>query len=268
MSTALDKELELSVSFSGELPGDQVSSACLQEIGRKMRVSVPSSSVVNQEVKISPDGENILTKNESGELRVQSDTYYSETQTVPVPPPVQGGSGTYAVPVTRFRVTAVILEDGTVVDIPDQGQGAEPAYPSDLGELVDNLNAETPPFTWGNSSGVLTVSSDLGFAIRSIIEGGPTVGDALRIVEAEEIAAGVPGNVTLVFNEARVVRNIDYASVFDIGLLVWPGSGYTRATVESITSQQVRVIVERVSKPLNARLTVFTPAQKEDRTEF
>lgn len=267
MSSTIDKALELKVSFAGSLPGSKVGDECLQEIADRMRVTLPESATGN-DVEISPDPQNILQKTQGGQLRVPADTYYSETQPVPVPPTTGGVTSQYAVPVTRWRVTQVIMENGDVIPIPNEGQSAGPTYPADLDELVTNLNNEGTPFTWSNNNGILYVESNLGLGIASIVEGGPTTSDALQIIPAEVVIGPVPGDATIIFQQARQLQNIDYTAVFDIGLMVWPGSGYQSAKIENITANAVTVIIERITKPLQARLTTFTPAQRENQTEF
>lgn len=265
---SLDKNLELLVSFEKSGPGSSVSDACMQEIVERIRVAVRSESVVNGEVKIAGDSENILTKNGDGELRVQQATIYSETQDVPVPTAVSGGGDSYLVPVTRFRVTAVIMSSGDVIEIPDQGQSAGPAYPSSLSALVDNLNAETAPFTWSIQGGVLVVESDLGLAIEAILEGGPTISDTIKKIDAEQIEEATPGDVDLIFTEARSVKGIDYASMFLLLPVATPGDGFDKIFITSVSSTQTKVKITKVSKVLKATLNVFTPAQREDSSEF
>jgi hypothetical protein len=268
---SLDKNLELLVSFEKAGPGAAVSDACMQEIVDRLRVAVRSESVVSGEVKIAGDAENILTQNGDGELRVQQSTMYSESQDVAVPDAVEAGGDSYLVPVTRFRVTAVIMSSSDVIAIPNAGQTFEDpdyVYPTSLQVLVDNLNAEDAPFTWAIQGGVLVVTSDLGLGIEAILEGGETETDTIKKITAEQIEEATPGDVELTFTEARSVKGIDYASQFLILPVATPGDGFDRMFITSISSTQVKVKVTKVSKVLRATLNVFTPAQREDSSEF
>lgn len=266
--TSLDKNLELLVSFEKAGPSATVSDACMQEIIERIRVAVRAESVVNNAIKVASDSENIITLNSDGELRVQQATIYSESQDVAVPNAVVTGGDNYLVPVTRFRVTAVIMSSGDVIEIPDGGQSAGPTYPSSLNELVENLNAESAPFTWSLQGGVLVVTSDTGLGIEAILEGGETLSDSIKKITAEQIDEGTPGDVELTFEEARAVKGIDYASMFDIDPKATPGDGFDKIFITSISSTQVKVKITKVSKVLRATLNVFTPAQREDSSEF
>ena len=273
--TALDKNLELLVSFEKAGAGSLVSDACLQEIAQRLRVAVRSESVVNGEVKIAGDSENILTKNADGELRVQQATIYSETQDVPIPEPVTAGGDSYLLPITRFRIKSVIMSNGDVIEIEGQGQTVVPetdpveyTYPATLTELVDNLNAGDEPFTWSLEGGVLKVTSTLGAEIEAVLEGGESETDSIKKILAERIDESTPGNVELTFEEANAVDGIDYASQFMVSIEATPGDGFEKAYILSKSSKQVRVRIEKVSKVLEATLRTFTPAQREDSSEF
>jgi hypothetical protein len=263
---AIDKDLLLNVNYAKAVPGDTVKDACMQEFADRLQISVRSESVLAPEVKISPDSDNILTKNSVGELRVQKDTFYSETQDVPIPPPIEEGGGSYTVPITRFRIKSIILVNGDVVEVPNEG--VDGGYPADLAALVTNLNAEAIDFSWGSDDGLLTVESDLGLQIEALIEGGEDVSDPIKKIGATEIEGGVPGNSVITFEEAHVNSNIDYASQFAVWLDITPGDGFDKAYITSKTSSVVTVKIEGVSKVLEATLKVFTPAQKEDSSEF
>jgi hypothetical protein len=265
---SLDKDLELMVSFEKAGAGSLVSDACLQEIANRLRVAVRSESVVSGEVKIAGDAENILTKNNDGELRVQQATIYSESQDVPVPDAVEAGGDSYLVPVTRYRITSVIMASGDVIPIEYQGQTVDDDYPATLTELVDNLNAESAPFTWSIEGGVLVVASDLGLEIEAILEGGSSESDTIKKILAEQIQSPTAGDVELTFEEARSVDGIDYASQFLVLPQATPGDGFEKIYITSISSSRVKVKITKVSKVLEATLKVFTPAQREDSSEF
>jgi hypothetical protein len=270
--TSIDKDLILSVSFEKAGDGSVVSDACMQEIVERLRVQFKNP--ISSEVVIAGDSDNILTKNSEGELRVQKDTYYSETQDVPVPPSVNSGGTSYLVPATRRRIRSVIMENGDIIDIPNDGQtgdGGDPeefTYPATLQELADNLNAEDAPFTWAVVGGELTVTSTLGAEISAVTEGGELETDFQKFITVTLIAGSEAGDVTLTFEEANAVANIDYASQFMRSLDVSPGDGFERAYITSVASNRIRVKIEKVSKALQATLNVFTPAQKEGSSEF
>ena len=273
--TSLDKNLELLVSFEKRGPGSLVSDACMQEIIERIRVAVRSESVVDGSVKIAGDAENILTKNADGELRVQQATIYSETQDVAIPDAVESGGDSYLVPITRYRIVSVIMSSGDVISIEGQGQTVVPetdpveyTYPETLQELVDNLNAGDEPFTWSIEGGVLGVTSTLGLEIEAILEGGETESDSIKKILADQIEDSTPGDVELTFQEARSVAGIDYASQYKNDLEVTPGDGFEKAWIVSKSSNLVRVKITKVSKVLQATLYSFTPAQREDSSEF
>lgn len=274
MSGAIDKNLELKVSFEKAGEGAQVSDACMTEIVSRLRVALDDSNVVSPEIKIAPDSDNILTKNSVGELRVQKDTYFSETQDVAVPGAVVAGGDTYLVPVTRRRITSIILESGDIVLVPNGGQtsdGEDPptySYPETLSEFADNLNTEGLAYTWEVVDGTLRVTSDAGLEIASVIEGGEAEEDAQRKVDAVQLDESVPGDATITFEEAATSANIDYPSMFMLFLDISPGDGFEKAYITKKESGKVTVKIEKVSKALEATLKCFTPAQKEDSSQF
>lgn len=267
---AINTDLEITATFEKAGEGSLVSDACMQEIVDRLRVAVKNPESVGAGVQIADDADNILTKNTAGQLRVQRDTYHVESQDVPVPPSTVDGTGVYAVPVTRFRITAVIMADGSIEEIPEQGQVDldAPVYPEDVETLAGNLNDETAPFEWGVDGGVLTVKSDLGKEIAAVIEGGENPTDSLKKIDAEEIEGGVPGDSDVIFKEAARTDLVDYSSVFMVSLEVLPGDGFDKAYIVSKKSSEVKVKIEGVRKVLTASLRVFQPAQKEEASEF
>src|SRR5690606_28586305 len=140
---------------------------------------------------------------------------------------------------------------------------AGPTYPADLDELVTNLNNEGTPFTWSNNNGILYVESNLGLGIASIVEGGPTTSDALQIIPAEVVIGPVLGDASIIFKQERKLQNIDYTAVVDIGLMDWTGSRYQSAKIENITANAITVIIDRITKPLQADLTTYSTDQRE-----
>lgn len=269
--TSLDKNLELLVSFEKAGPGASVSDACMQEIVERLRVAVRSESVVNGDVKIAGDSENILTRNGDGELRVQQATIYTETQDVAVPGVVTAGGDSYLVPVTRYRITAVIMSSGDLIEIPNGGQTFDDPdynYPVSLNEFVENLNAESAPFTWSIEGGVLVVTSDTGLEIEAILEGGESESDTIKKITAEQIDEATPGDVDLTFTEANAVKGIDYASMFLLLPVATPGDGFDKIYLTSVSNTQAKVRITKVSKVLKVSLNSFLPAQREDSSEF
>lgn len=269
MSGAIDTNLELQVSFEGAGEGSLVSDACMQEIAKRLRVALRSPSAGDGAVKIASDSENILSQNAAGELRVQRDTFYVETKDVAVPAAIVGGSDNYLVPITRRRITALILESGDVVQVPNGGQ-TQPGndYPATLTEFAENLTAELGSYTFEVVNGVLRMTSVTGLVVDAVIEGGESESDAQRKVDVIPVEGSIPGDVTIAFEEAASVANIDYASQFMLSLDVSPGDGFEKAYIISKSANRVRVKIEKVSKPLAATLRCFTPAQKEDSSEF
>ena len=112
------------------------------------------------------------------------------------------------------------------------------------------------------------MTSTLGLEIEAILEGGETESDSIKKILADQIEDSTPGDVELTFQEARSVAGIDYASQFLVLPQATPGDGFDKIYVTSVSSERVKVKITKVSKVLEATLKTFTPAQREDSSEF
>lgn len=272
MKQTIDTNLEIDVSFESPGPDSPISEQCLNAIADLLRIKFKVPEALLPQICVASDNDNLLTKQEDGCLRVQKDTFHSESKAVNKPASVDGDSGTYLIPGAKFRISSIIMEDSSVVDIPNDGQTFDDPdynYPADLPEFVDNLNAEStsPSFTWSIEGGELAVSCDTGAEIASVVMGGSGESDPYSNVAAIPIQEAKAGDSEVEFTLAHEEAGIDYLSSFSLSLEIF-SENYESAKIVSVSNDSVKVKIFGVSKALECTLKVFTPATRESSEEF
>lgn len=273
-NSSIAVQLELKKDFEKSGPDSKVTDECMQEIISRLQISAVVPEAFNPNVCVSSDTDNLLTTNSEGCLRVQKDTFHLEEQSIPVPGTSTSSGDRYLVGLNRYCIDSVILSTGQVVNIPNNGKTPDPEnegeflYPADFEELAENLNDETTQFTFAVEDGAFIITSVLSESISAVIERGDSDSSEREYLPVEPIIEAQAGNSTVTFKEGAISAGIDYASQLFVIAEFYPQDGYSRAYRTRLRSDEVVFVVEGVTKALTASLKVFTPASREDKTEF
>lgn len=262
-----DLELDIDIDFERAVPGSNVSDECIQEFADRLRISAKVPDILSQEPCLSEDADNILVQDADGCFRVPGDLFCRECITVPRPDPVSGVSGEFLIPITAMCISSIILDNGMVIDVPDSGLtgGEEPA---DLQEFVDNLNGEQSDITFSVEGSSLVAVSNLGEAIKSVIQCDPEGAVSSIEVTAIPLDSEEAGDSVVVFTECASSRGIDYTSVGMLFQDVQPANGFDRIVRTRLRSDLVEYRIEKQTTDVEFCLAVFTPTSPENAQEF